>query len=517
MNKQFDLGVLLKLIDNFTKPLSGIGKKIAVFSKKITAAGKKISSFGKTLIQKVTLPLGIIGGMAIKSAADIETLTVAFESMTGSTELANKTVKDLINFTAKTPFQLQGVGKAGKQLLSFGVSTDDLLSKLKFLGDIAAGANVPLSDMASIFGKSKAKGKAMTEELLQLSDRGIPIIQVLSDELGVSKDKIFEMASKSKISFKILEKAMIKMTKKGGVFADQMKKQSATLNGIFSTLKDNIQLALAELGNFIIKEFDLKKVMSDLIVKIQKAVAAFKIWVKENPKLAKLILKLALFAAALGAILVVLGPLIVVFGKLIPLLWLIVKVLGALLIAGGPILWIITAIALAAILIIKYWKPLKKFFKKLWKGIVGIFFAHIKQVKKDWKSIIGFFVGNKSVFKSIGNGFFAIFMPFIGIPALIIKNWEKLVGFFKNLWKRIDSIMPSWIKKLYNGFKGEIKTTNITKDSKQIMKSQTEIKIKLSSADGSVATIENIKRKRGTAKVNISTQGFLGRTFAGGM
>ena len=60
----------------------------------------------------------------------------------------------LTDFTAKTPFQLEDVGAAAKMLLSFGVAGDDIIDRLQVLGDIAAGANVPLQDMAAIYGKT---------------------------------------------------------------------------------------------------------------------------------------------------------------------------------------------------------------------------------------------------------------------------------------------------------------------------------------------------------------------------
>ena len=75
-------------------------------------------------------------------------------------EKALDMVKQLTDFTAKTPFQLEDVGAAAKMLLSFGVAGDDLIDRLQVLGDIASGATVPLKDMAAIYGKTLSKGKA---------------------------------------------------------------------------------------------------------------------------------------------------------------------------------------------------------------------------------------------------------------------------------------------------------------------------------------------------------------------
>ena len=237
-------------------------------------------------------------GFAVAEAAKLETLEVAFTTMIGSAEKAQETIRGLRDFTAKTPFQFDGVAKASRQLLSFGVSSEDLQGKLKFLGDIAAGANIPLSDMAAIFGKSKAKGKAMTEELLQLSDRGVPIIAVLAEKMGVAESAIFDMASKGEVSFDILQNSLISMSEEGGIFFDLMTKMSATVAGRFSTLKDNIQIVAQSIGTQFLP------MVADLLEKVMPLVIGLGKWVEENPKLTKVILLTALaltgFITALG-------------------------------------------------------------------------------------------------------------------------------------------------------------------------------------------------------------------------
>lgn len=285
---------------------SDFNKKMSKVQATLGKAGAKMKSVGKTMSIGITAPLGLLAFGALKSASSLETLEVAFDSMLGSGEAASKMVKDLTDFTAKTPFQLEGVGKAAKQLLSFGVAGDEILGKLKFLGDIASGANVPLSDMASIFGKVKAKGKAMTEELLQLSDRGVPIIDVLAKKMGVAKDAIFDMASKGKISFEVMQDAMQSMTTEGGIFEDQMKKQSNTMAGIWSTLKDNVELALGALGEDIMKAFDLKNVLKDAIGFIQEMTEKFKAL---SPATKKMIV-------ILGGVAAVAGPLVFILGSM---------------------------------------------------------------------------------------------------------------------------------------------------------------------------------------------------------
>ena len=91
----------------------------------------------------------------------------------------------------------------------------------------------------------------MTRDLRQFINNGVPILQLLSEEMGVAEGKIMDLASEGKLTFDILNTAFEKATSDGGRFNDGLKILSTTLEGLFSTLKDNVNIALAELGQEI--------------------------------------------------------------------------------------------------------------------------------------------------------------------------------------------------------------------------------------------------------------------------
>jgi len=310
----FNISYNIQAFDKFTSPARKIARSVEQLDTKfdklnrsMKRASQGMKELGQAMSLKVTAPLGLLGGFALKAAADLESLEVSFSTMVGSAEKAQDVIKSLTTFTARTPFQLEGVAKAARQLLAAGVSVENMESKLKFLGDISAGANVPLSDMAAIFAKVKNKGKAMTEEILQMSDRGIPIIDALAKEFGVTKNQVFDLAQKGKISFDVIEKSLRKMSEKGGIFFDLMAKKSGTLGGLFSTLKDNVFLASSELGKSIVTVFDLKTKMSSLIATIHRATESFK---SMSPAMQKTIILGGFIISTIGPLLVGLGLLI---------------------------------------------------------------------------------------------------------------------------------------------------------------------------------------------------------------
>lgn len=197
------------------------------------------------------LGAAFVGGgiAAFKAAAQVEQMTVSLEGLVGGKKNAESLLDTLKKFSATTPFQLPEIVKVSKQLLASGVAVEDVTNNLKVLGDIAAGANVPLADMGAIYTKIANKGKASLEELNPLAERGIPIFQLLAKQMGVTREQVFKMATAGKISRATIDNAFLSMTSSGGIFADQMVKQSETVNGKISTLKDNIFLLGAAFGD----------------------------------------------------------------------------------------------------------------------------------------------------------------------------------------------------------------------------------------------------------------------------
>ncbi len=214
--------------------------------------------------------LGGIGiGTGIKLAADMEQAQVAFEVMLGSADEAKKLLAELDDFAASTPFQLPGIIDAGRKLLAFGSTAQDIPRELKAIGDLSAGIGAPIGEIAELYGKARVNGRLFMEDINQLTGRGIPIIGELAKQFGVADSEVRGLVSSGKVNFKNLEKAFQSLTSEGGKFAGLMEKQSNTTSGIFSTLKDNVSANLRELGQVLVEELNLKGLMKDWISSIQ--------------------------------------------------------------------------------------------------------------------------------------------------------------------------------------------------------------------------------------------------------
>src|SRR5699024_4591463 len=76
------------------------------------------------------------------------------------------------------------------------------------VADTASIAGASMSEMGNIFGSVAARGKLQGDDLMQLQSRGIPVLQLLAEELGKTSAEVSDMVSKGEIDFKTFESAM---------------------------------------------------------------------------------------------------------------------------------------------------------------------------------------------------------------------------------------------------------------------------------------------------------------------
>lgn len=177
-----------------------------------------------------------------------EQSSVAFEVMLGSAEKAKDLLAEVSQFAAETPFQLPELNAATKALLAFGSSNRTVVTELRRIGDVSSGVGSAIGEIANIYGKARVQGTLFAEDINQLTGRGIPVIQEFAKQLGVSESQVKKLAAEGKITFTNLEQAFVSMTSAGGRFDGMMRKQSGTLGGLVSTLKDGLVQVLRDIG-----------------------------------------------------------------------------------------------------------------------------------------------------------------------------------------------------------------------------------------------------------------------------
>ncbi|MFK5923277.1 MAG: tape measure protein [Verrucomicrobiota bacterium] len=230
----------------------------------------------------VALGAGLFGsikktvGDALQKAAAEEQLQISFEVLAGGLAPAKKALGEIRTLSENTPLRFVDLAGAGRKLLAFQEDAGKLPATLKRIGDISSGIQAPIGEIAEIFGKARVQGTLFAEDINQLTGRGIPVLTEFASILGTTPDKIKKMASEGQITFPLLERAFQNLTSEGGIFYKMMERQSRTVAGLWSTLKDRISGALTQFGKPINDALrPLLKQAVELVGKLKEKAANF--------------------------------------------------------------------------------------------------------------------------------------------------------------------------------------------------------------------------------------------------
>lgn len=321
-----------------------LNKSLGDAQRRIQATTGNIQNLGKQMTMGITLPIVGIGAAALKSAAELQTMETSFISLTGGAEQAAAMMEQLNTFAAKTPFQIEGIASAARQLIASGTPISEVNNQLQFLGDIAATSGGQIEDIASIFAKVNAKGKVEMDNLNQLAERGIPIFKALSDATGLPADALGAGA----VSVEQFNAVLKSFSDEGGFAAGAMERLSETAAGKFSTALDNLKQAGATLTESLLPVVGN---ILDGVTKLAQSFAGLSAETKQG------ILVFGGLVAAAGPMLVILPKLVAGFGMVkVAIMQGVVPALQRMMafMVANPILLVVTAVVALGVAMSEY-------------------------------------------------------------------------------------------------------------------------------------------------------------------
>ena len=207
---------------------------------------KKMQKTALVGLGAITTGLAGAGLAGVKFNAQIEQYTATFATFTGSVDEANKTIERLKTLGASTPFEFTELADTTSLLMAYGFSADEAVNSLTMLGDASQGNAEKLTSIATGFARMKSSGKVTLEYLNLMIENGFNPLNQVAEDTGMTMAEVYDAISNGEITFDQVEKAMKKMTSKGGQYFGLMENQSKTMNGMLSTLSDTVQMKLGE-------------------------------------------------------------------------------------------------------------------------------------------------------------------------------------------------------------------------------------------------------------------------------
>lgn len=155
---------------------------------------------------------GVLAGSIAKGMGRLTAIEGAQAKLKGLGNSAEDVAGIMDNALASVKGTAHGLGEAAStsaMLVAAGVKQGkDLETTLKTVGDVASIAGRSMGDVGLIFGSVAARGKLQGDDMLQLMSSGVPVLQLLADELDTTSAEVSDMVTKGKIDFETFEKAM---------------------------------------------------------------------------------------------------------------------------------------------------------------------------------------------------------------------------------------------------------------------------------------------------------------------
>lgn len=403
------------------------------FEKRLNAIEHKTQSFGSS-IKRTIAALGLgklakdFASAGISFNASIEQYQTSFEVMTGSAEKAAQITQQLKQIAANTPFELPQLADTTQLLMNYGFTADDAMKKMQMLGDISQGSADKMTRIATAYGQMSSAGKVSLEDVKQMIEAGFNPLQEISKSTGESMASLYDRISDGSLSVDEITASMERSTSAGGKYFQSMDKQSQTLNGKISTLKDTF-------NEFAGKAMQgLSDVLSNTVI----------------PALTGVLSHSDEIMAVLNALL----PVIVAVGsafaawKIVNFIQDIPKMIGSVktailgvnaALAANPVGAVVAAISALVAVFLYLWNTSEEF-RQFWTDM--------------WNGIVEWFSG---IIESIVN-FFTVTIPeaWESFKTNLQELCDSIVQWFQDAWNSVIAFftetIPAWIQSVIDWF-----------------------------------------------------------------
>tara|TARA_S200002703_G_scaffold146392_2_gene141419 strand:- start:1310 stop:3292 length:1983 start_codon:yes stop_codon:yes gene_type:complete len=197
-----------------------------------------------------TAALGAIGGTQlirgiVATTTRFEDLRTTLSSVTGSAQEGAEAFNFITEFSTKTQFGIEELTTSFVKLKAAGIQpTEQLLNVFTNTAAITSDQIGSLEAVTDLFARTVGGGLGL-EEIERLGDRGVPVLRILKQELGLNRDQISEFG-KSAEGAKLIVDAFAKGIQEE--FGDATTNLLSNTNVAFSNLSIAIKQAQDAIG-----------------------------------------------------------------------------------------------------------------------------------------------------------------------------------------------------------------------------------------------------------------------------
>jgi hypothetical protein len=163
----------------------------------------------KSVINLKNAILAIGTGVAVRSiintTARFQDLRTSLTSVTGSAEAGAEAFRFITDIATKTQFSVEDLSKSFIKLKAAGITPSaEILNVFTNTAAITTDQIGTLEAVTDLFARTVSGGLGL-EEIQRLGDRGVPVLRILEEQLGLTRGQISEFGKTAEGSKKIVD------------------------------------------------------------------------------------------------------------------------------------------------------------------------------------------------------------------------------------------------------------------------------------------------------------------------
>ena len=446
----------------------------------LTGAGKSMGGFSAQTVEKsqavatgvMVAGAAIIGfGVAcIKMYSDAQTVTLALNNLTGSSAKTTTMVAGLATAFKGSTFSTAALDNSAEVLLKLGFNAQQVVPIMKDVGNAVAsvgGGTTQMDAVDAILGKINTTGKVTAKQLTSMGTDGVDAMGILEAKFNETGPQLTKSISSGAITTAQVMSSLTSgmATKYGG----DMQKAANTINGQLTIIKNQATDVMVKIGGILSTSLPIK----GFLTAVASIGASFEAIVDKSKTLGQLFNNL--FSTKDQIILVALAG--VITAMMIPAMtvWALKTAIGVIenlefILSILPMILIFAAIAVAALLIIKYWSTMGSFFTNIWNVIKAVtisswdaiknFFAiTIPAIITAMLALIGILPGRISsyfsqVYNSVSTWLATTYTRAVSLATSLLNGMSNIIatlpGRIGSYFSSAYSQVSNWMSNIYN-------------------------------------------------------------------
>jgi len=258
MANNIDYNIRVGVIGNaefqkFQKSVDGIARSARASQTQLTNMGAGLNKMKGNIASAANAFKGLAIAMVAReftnTLTSFEDMRTTLKTIEGSAEGATAAFDNLNVLVQKTPFQIEELTNSYIKLKAAGLDpTNEQMMLFSDVASVTTDKIGSLNAMTDLFSRTTAGGLGL-EELNRLADRGIPVFDILSEKLGISRLEISEMGKSAEGAGEMLAALSEGLTERfGGASEEALKNLSTAMSNFQGQVKVTIDQVVNSFG-----------------------------------------------------------------------------------------------------------------------------------------------------------------------------------------------------------------------------------------------------------------------------